>query len=100
MPTACYSSRSGRRPLPEANLLHRRVSSDERATVLSVQSLLFQLVGAAGALGLGVLADRQGAGSAFAAAAVAVAAAATCFVRMPSTSRAQAGARCPPSSLR
>lgn len=54
----------------EANLLHGRVGAGERATVISVQSLLLQLAAAAGALGLGRLATAVAPEAAFGVAAV------------------------------
>ncbi|GAA1371810.1 MFS transporter [Catellatospora chokoriensis] len=51
---------------PVGRLLHDRVEAAERATVLSVQSLLLQLGAAAGSVALGALAAAYGPGPAFA----------------------------------
>ncbi|MEU8076873.1 MFS transporter [Catellatospora citrea] len=51
---------------PIGRLLHDRVEAAERATVLSVQSLLLQLGAAAGSVALGALAAAYGPGPAFA----------------------------------
>jgi threonine synthase len=56
-------------------LLHGQVGSGERATVLSVQSLLFQAAGSAGAILAGWLAVQHGASAGFLVAAGGLAAA-------------------------
>ncbi len=55
---------------PLAQLLHSQLTAAERATVVSVQSLLLQLAGAVGAVALGYLAAATGPASAFLIAAV------------------------------
>jgi MFS family permease len=68
---------------PLGELLHRRVPSTERTTVLSVQSLALQMSGAGGAVLAGFLTARQGAWLGFGIAAVALAAAMHLLLRMP-----------------
>jgi hypothetical protein len=68
---------------PLGEMLHGRVRSTERATVLSVQSLVLQVSGAVGALLAGALTARQGAWLGFGIAAVALAAAAHLLLRLP-----------------
>ena len=67
----------------QAHLLHERVEPEERATVLSVQSLLMQIVGAVGVPVLGLLAARHGITAGYAFAAVVLVATAALFVRLP-----------------
>jgi predicted MFS family arabinose efflux permease len=67
---------------PMADLLHSQVTSSQRATVLSVQSLMFQLTGAGGAVLAGWLTVRQGPAAGFAVAAVCLAIAVWMLVRM------------------
>ncbi|WP_020385774.1 MFS transporter [Kribbella catacumbae] len=55
---------------PLAQLLHSQLTAAERATVVSVQSLLLQLAGAVGAVALGYLAAATGPAPAFLIAAV------------------------------
>lgn len=55
---------------PLAQLLHSQLTAAERATVVSVQSLLLQVAGAVGAVALGYLAAATGPASAFLVAAV------------------------------
>jgi hypothetical protein len=50
---------------PMGDVLHRRVTAGERATVVSVQSLTLQLVGAAGSVSLGWVAGRYGVAPSF-----------------------------------
>jgi MFS family permease len=56
-----------------SELLHDRVADEQRATVLSVESLLFQAAGAAGGLGAGVLVTLYGAPAGLAVATAALA---------------------------
>jgi hypothetical protein len=65
-----------------SELLHARVGTAERATLLSIDSLLLQAGGAAGALGLSALASNAGLGVAWSVAAGALLAAAAAFVRI------------------
>ncbi|MBD0293347.1 MAG: MFS transporter [Jiangellaceae bacterium] len=67
-----------------AELLHARVGAAERATLLSIDSMLLQLGGVASALGLSVLARQFGLDVAWSAAAVALLAATVALVRTPS----------------
>jgi MFS family permease len=62
---------------PMGELLHGQVGSAERATVLSVQSLLFQVAGSGGAILAGWLAVQHGAAAGFLVAAGGLAAACT-----------------------
>lgn len=55
---------------PVAQLLHSQVAATERATVVSVQSLVLQCAGAVGAVALGGLAAATGMAAAFGATAV------------------------------
>jgi MFS transporter len=66
----------------QAQLLHDRVEPGERATVLSVQSLLMQIVGAIGVPLLGWQATRHGITVGYALAAVVLLATAALFVRL------------------
>lgn len=75
---------------PQADLLHRRVDSHERATMLSVQSLVLQVVGAAGAVAMGYLAAHHGPAIPLAAAALAMLAATAAFMRLPTGQAPQA----------
>ena len=50
---------------PMGDVLHGRVTAGERATVVSVQSLTMQLVGAGGSVGLGWVAGRYGVAPSF-----------------------------------
>jgi predicted MFS family arabinose efflux permease len=50
---------------PLAQLLHSQVTAAERATVVSIQSLILQLAGAVGAVALGRLAVSTNMGVAF-----------------------------------
>jgi MFS family permease len=68
---------------PLGEVLHGQVRTTERATVLSVQSLVLQLSGAAGALLAGALTAQLGAWLGFGVAAVALAAAVRFLLRMP-----------------
>ncbi|MEU8002427.1 MFS transporter [Catellatospora sp. NPDC049111] len=68
---------------PIGRLLHDRVEAAERATVLSVQSLLLQLGAAAGSVALGALAAAYGPGPAFAGAGLLLAAAALTLWGLP-----------------
>jgi hypothetical protein len=67
---------------PRSELLHARVQAGERATLLSVDSLLLQLGGAGSALGLSALAGNAGLGVAWAVAAASLLGAATAVVRI------------------
>jgi MFS family permease len=71
-----------------ADLLHSQVASGQRATVLSVQSLMFQITGAGGAILAGWLTVRYGPAAGFAVAAVSLAIAVWMLVRMRSPARA------------
>ncbi|MFI7542011.1 MFS transporter [Actinoplanes sp. NPDC049599] len=66
----------------QAHLLHERVAPGERATVLSVQSLLMQGVGAAGIPLIGWSATRNGIEVGYAVAAVVLLASAGIFLRL------------------
>ncbi|MFD0596647.1 PucC family protein [Catellatospora coxensis] len=68
---------------PVGRLLHDRVEAGERATVLSVQSLLLQLGAAAGSVALGALAAAYGPGPAFAGAGLLLAGAALTLWGLP-----------------
>jgi MFS family permease len=68
---------------PLGELLHGEVRSRERATVLSVQSLVLQLAGSAGAIAAGALTAWQGAWAGFGTAAVALGTAAYLLIRTP-----------------
>ncbi|GAA2354025.1 hypothetical protein Cme02nite_46730 [Catellatospora methionotrophica] len=68
---------------PIGRLLHDRVEAAERATVLSVQSLLLQLGAAGGSVALGALAAARGPGAAFAVSGVLLAAAALTVWGLP-----------------
>lgn len=61
-------------------LLHRRIDSAERTTVLSVNSMLSMVGFAIGAVGLGAVADRAGLTTAISLAAVVLAAAAVLYL--------------------
>lgn len=63
-----------------SELLHGRVDDESRATVLSVESLLFQAAGALGALGAGLLVTAYGAPAGLGVGVVALAAAAGVLV--------------------
>lgn len=68
---------------PLGRLLHGRVVAAERATVLSVQSLLMMTGGSAGSLALGALAAQHGPGPAFAVAGLLLALAALTVWGLP-----------------
>ncbi|MEV4417693.1 MFS transporter [Catellatospora sp. NPDC049609] len=68
---------------PVGRLLHDRVEAAERATVLSVQSLVLQLGAGGGSLALGWLAAARGPGAAFAVGALALCPAALLLWRVP-----------------
>ncbi|WP_144126356.1 MFS transporter [Catellatospora sichuanensis] len=68
---------------PMGRLLHDRVEAGERATVLSVQSLLLQVGAAAGSVTLGALAAAYGPGPAFAASGLLLATAAATVWGLP-----------------
>jgi MFS family permease len=68
---------------PLGEVLHGEVRSEERATVLSVQSLVLQLTGSAGAIAAGALTVSQGAWAGFAIGALALGAAVGLLVRIP-----------------
>ncbi|MFF5216227.1 MFS transporter [Micromonospora sp. NPDC000442] len=67
----------------QAKLLHDRVEATERATVLSVQSLLMQVVGAAGLPLIGWQATRHGVEAGYLIGAAVLFASAALFVRLP-----------------
>ena len=79
-----------------SDLTHRAVPSEQRATILSVQSLTLQLSGVVAGLSLGVLAENATFVAAFGVAAAVLALGSTAFVRMreptalPSTAGADA----------
>ncbi|GAB4048486.1 MFS transporter [Catellatospora paridis] len=77
---------------PVGRLLHDRVEAAERATVLSVQSLLLQLGAAAGSVTLGALAAAYGPGPAFAGSGLLLAAAALTLWGLPRRRDVQARA--------
>jgi hypothetical protein len=83
-----------------SELLHQRIGAGERATLLSIDSLLLQLGGAASALGLSVLARSFGLGVAWSVAAVAVLAAGAAMVRIPSITGQQIVATTPAADSR
>jgi Major Facilitator Superfamily len=83
-----------------SELLHQRIGASERATLLSIDSLLLQLGGVASALGLSVLARSFGLGVAWSVAAVALLAAAAAMVRIPSTTRQEIVATTPAAESR
>jgi hypothetical protein len=70
-----------------SQVLHDRITSRERATVVSVDSLLLQAGGAAGAIGLAQLADRAGLAAAWAVAGTFLLLSAAAYVRLPSVGR-------------
>ncbi len=74
-----------------SELLHGRVDDEHRATVLSVESLLFQAAGALGGLGAGVLVTAYGAPAGVTVGVVALAVAVAVLVR---TQRFIAAAKC------
>lgn len=76
---------------PQAELLHRRIGSGERATVLSIQSLLFMVVGTAGAIAIGFLADRYGPALPFAVSGLVLLGASAIFLRLPTSEPPSAG---------
>ncbi|GIF66415.1 hypothetical protein Ais01nite_44500 [Asanoa ishikariensis] len=84
---------------PQAALLHARVASTERATVISVQSLALQAAGAVGSVCFGALATARGAAFAFGAAGVALAAAALVVARIRVTDPAPTPLREPTPAL-
>jgi predicted MFS family arabinose efflux permease len=71
---------------PLGELLHGQVDTDQRATLLSLQSLLFQITGAGGAVLAGWLTVSRGAGAGFAVAVASMAAGLAMLATM--TSRA------------
>ncbi|WP_248958031.1 MFS transporter [Sphaerisporangium perillae] len=64
-------------------MMHRRVGSSRRATLMSVDSLQLQLGGVASALGLGLLASRAGTAAAWWVAAGVLLLSAVLYVRLP-----------------
>ncbi|MBQ1027275.1 MFS transporter [Micromonospora sp. C95] len=80
----------------QAKLLHDRVEATERATVLSVQSLLMQVVGAVGLPLIGWQASRHGIEAGYLIGAAVLFASAALFVRLPATAP-HAAAVIPPS---
>ncbi|MET8146590.1 MFS transporter [Sphaerisporangium sp. NPDC005288] len=66
-----------------AEMLHRRVASSRRATLMSVDSLQLQLGGTAGVLGLGVLASGAGTAAAWWVAALVILLSAPLYLRLP-----------------
>jgi predicted MFS family arabinose efflux permease len=78
---------------PLGELLHGQVRSEERATVLSVQSLVLQLAGGGGAILAGALTVQLGAWVGFAVAGVALLAAVVLLLRIPARRPAPAQER-------
>ncbi|MEU8267160.1 MFS transporter [Sphaerisporangium sp. NPDC049002] len=70
--------------LLRVEMMHRRVGSSQRATLMSVDSLQLQFGGMVSALGLGLLASRAGTAAAWWAAAAVVLVSALLYVRLPS----------------
>jgi hypothetical protein len=68
---------------PLGELLHGQVAASERATVLSMQSLVFQIAGAGGALVAGWLTLRGGSAAGFAVAAASMACALAMLAATP-----------------
>ncbi|WP_214409425.1 MFS transporter [Sphaerisporangium fuscum] len=68
-------------------MMHRRVGSSTRATLMSVDSLQLQFGSVVGSLGLGLLASHVGLASVWWTAAVVVLASASLFVRLPGPGR-------------
>jgi hypothetical protein len=66
----------------QAHLLHERIEPGERATVLSVQSLLMQAVGAVGIALIGWQATRNGIAVGYALSAVVLLASTGLFLRL------------------
>ncbi|MFC4536065.1 MFS transporter [Sphaerisporangium dianthi] len=66
-----------------AEMLHQRVASSRRATLMSVDSLQLQLGGLAGSLGLGLLAERAGTAAAWWVAAGVLLLSAPLYLRLP-----------------
>lgn len=83
---------------PMADLLHSQVTGSQRATVLSVQSLVFQLTGAGGAILAGWLTVRNGPAAGFAVAAVSVSIAVWLLVTMRAPARDPAGVPTAPTT--
>ncbi len=75
---------------PLGELLHGQVGGEERATMLSAQSLVLQLAGTAGAVLAGAVTPWQGAWVGFAVAAVALVAAVLMLRRWPTASAREA----------
>ncbi|WBB54269.1 MFS transporter [Verrucosispora sp. WMMD573] len=80
----------------QAKLLHDRVEATERATVLSVQSLVMQVLGAVGLPLIGWQATRHGIEAGYLLGAAVLFASAALFVRLPATAP-HAAAGTPPS---
>ena len=74
----------------QAHLLHERVEPGERATVLSVQSLLMQAVGAVGIALIGWQATSNGMAAGYTISAVVLLASAGLFLRLRTTRRVTA----------
>jgi hypothetical protein len=79
----------------QAQLLHDRVEPAERATVLSVQSLLMQVAGAVGLPVIGWQAARHGIGVGYALAAAVLVLSAALFLRLRAGTRAAAASSAP-----
>jgi MFS family permease len=75
---------------PMADLLHGRVGADRRATVVSVQSLTLQILGAGGTIAVGWVAGRYGVAPAFVIAAALLAGGAATLMK---TAREATGGR-------
>jgi len=67
---------------PLGELLHGQVTSEQRATMLSVQSLMFQVAGASGAVLAGALTTRYGPYVGFVVAAISLGVATVLLLRM------------------
>jgi len=74
---------------PVADLLHSQLVSSQRATVLSVQSLIFQVTGAAGAVLAGWLTVRHGPAAGFGVAAASLSLAVGMLLTTPAPTRAE-----------
>lgn len=79
---AFYALNGIARPLM-SDILHRSMSSTQRATILSVQSLTFQLSGVVAALAIGPVAQHISLAAAFAIGAGVLAVGATACISMP-----------------
>ncbi len=69
--------------LLRVEMMHRRVGSSQRATLMSVDSLQLQFGGVVFSLGLGLLASRAGTAAAWWSAAAVVLVSALLYLRLP-----------------